>query len=333
MDSDWAWGILTCPRCNSGGIRADGADVVCTACGCRIHGEDGVLDFLLDPHPIARREQEAVARTDSSDPTYNNRLAELLRAIDRDEQVELSGEEATAFACINHIQDARRHLVELLNRFDLERESVVLELGADHCWASGLFLDRGCKVIAADITDHLRFAPRSGDGNLFRIKADMNRLPILDESIDVVWITAAAHHSWNPGKTFGEAARVLKPGGAFFLCCEPMPSWLRFALFGFGIGFGRRERKIGVNERLRHRSKWIRLCRKAGLVPTLIFPRHSADAIEAKLRKYHLPRFLKPLAVSLAPLLQVSIHMVAGKPILGDERHAAEPVSKPLSSG
>ncbi len=314
MDLDWVLGILACPRCHSGGISADGADVVCTACGCRIRGKDGVLDFLLDPHPIVRREQEAVARTDSDDPTYNNRLAELLRAIDQDEQVELSGEEATAFSCIFHIQDARRHLVELLNRHDLEKEGVVLELGADHCWASGLFLDRGCKVIATDITDHLRFAPRSSDGNLFRIKADMNRIPILDESIDSMWITAAAHHSWDLRILFGEAARVLKPGGIFFLCCEPMPSWFRFALFGFGIGFGRRKRKIGVNERLRSRSKWIRLCRKAGLIPTLIFPRLSAEEIKAKLRKYRLPQCLKSLAASSAPLLQVSIHMAARKP-------------------
>ena len=313
MDSNWIRRILACPRCNQAEISFRDEGAVCKECGFHVSEEDGVFDLLVNPHPVLQREQEAIARSDAKDPEYDSRMDELLQAIDHGEEFDLEGHEAMAYACIAHVAEARRKVIGLLERYVQMADGVLLELGSDHCWASGLFIDRGYKVIASDITDHLRHAQRSGDPNLFRMKADMNRMPLRDESVDIVWGTSVAHHSWDLGLTFSEAARILKPGGKLVFCCEPMPSWLRYALFGFGLFFGRKLRQQGINERLRPRSRWISLCREAGLVPRLIFPHLSPDEIKAKLANRRLPMFLGHMIAPLIRMLQVSIHLVARK--------------------
>lgn len=62
---------------------------------------------------------------------------------------------------------------------------------------SNLLRDYGHRVLATDITDHLSLATRPGDPDLCRILSDMNRIPLKNEAVDVVWATAAVHHSWN----------------------------------------------------------------------------------------------------------------------------------------
>src|SRR5262249_57845657 len=101
------------------------------------------------------------------------------------------------YECLRHAAQCRSQIQEILTRDPLTPGAFVVELGADHCWASGLFLDAGCRVLAVDITDHLRLAPRADHPELCRIQADMNALPLHDGCADVVWATAAAHHSWD----------------------------------------------------------------------------------------------------------------------------------------
>lgn len=62
---------------------------------------------------------------------------------------------------------------------------------------SNLLRDYGHRVLATDITDHLSLATRPDDPDLCRILSDMNRIPLKNEAVDVVWVTAAVHHSWN----------------------------------------------------------------------------------------------------------------------------------------
>jgi SAM-dependent methyltransferase len=139
----------------------------------------------------------------------------------------------------------------------------------------------------------------------------MNCLPVADASADVFWATAAVHHSWDLGRTFVEAARVLKPGGWLYLCCEPMPSFVRHAV---GHSFGEAERSRGINERWIRRSEWLAHCRRASLIPELLFPEFDRAALAAKLSHRGVPVALAPLIKPLLRSLQVSIHLVAQKP-------------------
>lgn len=46
-------------------------------------------------------------------------------------------------------------------------------------------------------------------------KGDFNETPYDDNSFDAVYTIEAACHSYNREKVYGEAFRVLKPGGVF----------------------------------------------------------------------------------------------------------------------
>ena len=279
----------------------------CHRCRARFPIEDGVADFLHDPNPVVTRERHAVASMDRDSPSAAENLRDLLKQFDRGR---LEPRHLRAYPCLEHATKCRSQLSDLLADHPLRKGERVVELGADHCWTSNLLLDAGCQVIAVDISDHLRLAARAEDPNLCRMVADMNRLPLADGTADVVWATAAVHHSWNLAQTFSEAARVLRRGGRVVFCCEPLPSWLRYP---FGTDFGHVERERGINETWIPRSTWLGLCARAGLDGRVVFPTLDTETVAEKLTRHHLPALIAPLVKPFLRPLQVSIHLLATK--------------------
>jgi SAM-dependent methyltransferase len=70
------------------------------------------------------------------------------------------------------------------------------------------------RTIAMDISP--RILATAGPIADWRIAADTDRLPIADESVDVVSCFAVLHHLYDAGNLLGEVARVLRPGGVFW---------------------------------------------------------------------------------------------------------------------
>ena len=138
----------------------------------------------------------------------------------------------------------------------------------------------------------------------------MNRVPLRDSTVDVVFAASCVHHSWDLGTTFLEIARVLKPGGMAYLCGEPIPSFARFIV---GRRFGHEERSLGINDTWNHRATWLRLCKRAGLQPTILFPVLTQQQLSARLRKRHLPGFVAKFLRPFLPMVQVSVHLRAEK--------------------
>ena len=315
----WALPLLVCPACRGGSLVEAAEGLSCTACGEDWPVEGGVSRLLGDAHPAVQAERRAVSRLDRGEAELElapatRRRVELRQGarpeagLGEEPEEELAARRQAAFEA--HVAENRAQLEELLELFPLARGQTVLELGADNCWASELFLDRGCRVMALDITDHLHAARRADDPGLCRLQADMNRLPLKDGSVDVVWATAAAHHSWDLAQTLREAARVLTPNGRLTLACEPMPSWLRWPA---GLGVGKEERELGIHETWIPRRRWLKLARQAGFSGELVFPRLDEKAIEARLAARRLPDVVRLVPPALLRLLQVSIHLVAVK--------------------
>jgi SAM-dependent methyltransferase len=304
---EWAAPLLRCPACGEGGLAGgrEPGEVRCTACARRFSARRGVIDLLIDPHPVVAREGAAVSRLDRADVSAAGRLASLLPRL---EAGELNESDLLEFPCLRHASEGLAQIREVLQRDPLAPGELVVDLGADHCWASGLFLHAGCRVIALDITDHLTLAPRGSHPFLCRLVADMNDIPVRNGQADVVWATAAVHHSWSLDRTFAEAARVLRPGGRLYFCCEPMPSWLRYP---FGHFFGTTERDLGINENWLPRRRWLEAATRAGFEARVVLPTLDRKAVEKRLRARRLPGLLAPIAARILNLLQVSVRLLA----------------------
>jgi SAM-dependent methyltransferase len=268
----------------------------------------GVVDFLYRPHPAVLRERAAVHQIDCEAGPPPASMDGVLRRLNRDE---LTSQDLEHSAHIRAIAESRTQVLELLESEHLAPGSTVLEIGADVGWGSTILLNAGCRVLATDITDHIRHPPDLDSNDLCRLLADMNRIPLADSTVDAVFAASCVHHSWDLGLTFREITRVLKPGGTAYLCGEPLPSFARYILGG---RFGHKERALGINETWIRRAVWLRRCREAGLEPRIVFPDLSDRQMSARLRKRRLPAFLGPMLRPAMSLLQVSVHLIAHKP-------------------
>lgn len=305
--ASWALPLLQCPACQAQALESSDAALTCQQCERAYPVHHGIANFLANAHEAVRKERSAIARLDAGEVSLP---VEAPPAKPSTDEGSATPDAAAAQAFERHVSGSRRQLQEVLAQDPLEAGSVVVELGADSCWASGLFLDRDCRVLAVDISDHLRLADRADDANLCRLNADMNDLPVADGSVDVVWATAAAHHSWDLAVTFREAHRVLRCGGRIQLCCEPMPSWLRYP---FGLGVGDAERDLGINETWIPRSRWLQLADRAGFDAELTFPQLDDETMAERLSRRRLPRALIPLLRPVLRQFQVSIHLTGRK--------------------
>lgn len=304
---DWALPLLRCLECSATTLELRSADVLCLTCGTAYARRGDVVDFLHRPHPTIVREREAVHRIDREAGAPADWMHAVLGRLRRDE---LTSEDLASSAHIRAIAESRAQVLALFAEERLKPGSVVLELGADVGWASSILLDAGCRVIATDITDHLCLAPDRSSPNLCRLFADMNRVPLADSSVDIVFAASCVHHSWDLSLTFREIARVLKGGGTAYLCGEPLPSFLRYVAGG---RFGHKERALGINETWTRRDVWLRHCRDAGLAPRILFPNLTDSQMRSRLRKRWLPGFLASVLRPMLSTLQVSVHVRADK--------------------
>jgi len=115
---------------------------------------------------------------------------------------------------------------ELLDRLaavKIEPARVIdLGCGTGHALQGLQKLYRGAEVIGVDFSHAMSARARSrprGGARLRRrpmaICADMERLPLADASVDVVFSSLAFQWAHDPVALFGEARRVLRPDGAF----------------------------------------------------------------------------------------------------------------------
>jgi SAM-dependent methyltransferase len=92
----------------------------------------------------------------------------------------------------------------------------VLDLGSGSC-ENALWLPEGCRYLGMDIsTTALAMADEAGRPGR-RVRSDARSLPFADGSFDAVISTWVVEHLHDPGATFAEVARVLRPGGQLLL--------------------------------------------------------------------------------------------------------------------
>jgi len=103
-------------------------------------------------------------------------------------------------------------------------------------------------VIAVDVsTEMLRMAQRKarqeGLSNLLFIRGEMQNIPLMDESVDIVFTNMALHHVDDPLKGIQEMYRILKPDGSITIIDVEKHEfqWAKEEMRDVWLGFEHRE--------------------------------------------------------------------------------------------
>jgi len=249
--------LLNCPNC-LGNLKKDQHSLRCCKCQNKWEINNGVICLLHHSHKIVRNELDGIEQLDREggldvfDNEYKQAYLNLPNFPDKGK--------------FSHDENYFWEVAIGKKNFNKVKKSIgsgkiVLEIGADLCWASYQLARKNNFVIALDINSaHLQRANYLSRRSYFtKIQGDMINLPIRDESIDVVLGIASIHHSSNLNKTFREFARVLKSGGRLILLREPVRGE-KTDEKNFGIN----EKKYGINEHAPTLKQWQEALKKAG---------------------------------------------------------------------
>jgi len=131
-----------------------------------------------------------------------------------DEELKIVGEANLGLGCGNPLAFGR-----------IKEGDVVLDLGSgagiDAILAAKKVGDKG-KVIGVDMTEEMiekakANAEKQGIKNAEFLVGEIENLPIADNSVDAIITNCVINLTPDKSKTFGEAYRVLKPGGKIYL--------------------------------------------------------------------------------------------------------------------
>jgi SAM-dependent methyltransferase len=201
--SDTLLSIVACPRCRSRVIPCADADhsraYRCTNGAC-VLAEDGfpllneqpvLIDFsasIVDRSGIVTRNGGSVQNRDVNGTWLRTHVHRLLGG---------------------HNHNARRvaeRLTQELKQHGGKPRVLIVGGGTIGAGSSALCMDRDVDVVSLDVyaSPHTTFV------------ADGHRLPLVDGSVDAVWIQAVLEHVLDPPAVVAEIHRVLKPDGIVF---------------------------------------------------------------------------------------------------------------------
>jgi len=282
--------LLACPACRGGdwSVEATAKDpreilngqVRCRSCGRSYVLQNGAVDFVLAEtlSDIQRLDRERSAESDRNILEQKRRGEFVGGPRQREEQYRRETFERTDFL----FRDLEYN--DTANR-------TVLDLGCGEPWLASRFAQLGFNVIALDFT-----CPRldqahdyfEREGIYFdRLLALMSRIPLRDQSVDIVFSHASLHHTtpnrpgdfrWfdpnNMVDTLREVRRVLKPDGLFLVCGEgEYPE----ELSDEQRHLEREAQRTGCYEAFYKISEYERAFHKAGVCPNLWAQWHESE--------------------------------------------------------
>jgi SAM-dependent methyltransferase len=146
---------------------------------------------------------------------------------------------------------AEEHILELRHRFAYETASSLglpgtraLDIGCGEGYGVTLMRSRGLLTHGLDVALDAFASPRSGPDGACWAVYDGLRLPLADDSVEVVTCFQVVEHVADPATLALEVSRVLRPGGRLFMTTPNRllrlhPSerpWNRFHLREFDAG-------------------------------------------------------------------------------------------------
>lgn len=176
---------------------------------------------------------------------------------------------------------------DIARQFDIAIELInpqpgawVLDVGAGRGWGAKHFALRGCQAVAVEINDddqiglgRSRAMMKQADVIYDLLIADSENLPFAAGCFDIVFSSAALHHTSHLDQLVAQIARVLRPGGTLIAINEPcLADKHDEAELQRSIAD---ERSYGINENHPHLDDYREALRQAGLREQLLFAWHA----------------------------------------------------------
>ena len=257
--------------------------LICLSCQKKYSIQDGILNALdsVLPEEVAHEKEHAesfgyvVGASGEKHPINQDTVYKF-----RDVFLSLPTGDGSHFfqpggSFDNQAGNANRFF-KTLDMLQLTHGEKVLEVGASFCWSPRRFAQRGCQVVALDVTNYLMTSDLffEKDGNYFeRVMADMSVLPFKNDTFDIIFSHSVIHHCKELKKLFAEFYRVLKPGGRVVALHE-----CAFGLLEDKAGAALQEAiEEGFNENAYTIPEWVRGAKDGGFRKTKI---HFFDFIE-----------------------------------------------------
>ena len=235
------FGLLVCPVCNAEGrefslVSSDEHTLKCPECDS-VYPVIGEKSFrIIKPNVGDVKITAAAFWGDIYQQLYSN--TESLSKSELNKYLLLLEE---YFKKLHHLAVTEVNLSSLAGK-------VVLEVGSGSGAHSALFRKHGAHVISVDLTPERVVSTQrmlsnvdGGNGDYLCLNADAENIPLLSNSVDMVYSNGVLHHSPSTEKCISEVFRVLKPGATSAMMLYCRTSALFFTLwFWYGLLNGSR---------------------------------------------------------------------------------------------
>lgn len=257
---------LRCPNCKNALAHTPGSGANCESCSCAFAESDGILDLLGDPDPAVRTELRGLAKENGVDfDVAGPEGVKFLRSVGVET---LSGlMDASRGGRVQYYQQTAAAYFEALARSQIDAHLKVAEIGAEGTlWKLRVIEDLCDEAFALNI--FFQVGDTVPPGSLaVRVLGDMNDLPFLDASLNLLIYSATLHHSSDLDTALTEASRVLQPGGRAIVVNEPVAG----AAKGLGGSMGH-DRDEDIHEDEVSFRRWRRAIRNSGLTADHFVP-------------------------------------------------------------
>lgn len=268
-----------CPACGHADFSEQNSHLKCTGCGTNIPFSHGVFDFLLNPTQDVVNELTGMALENKFEREkyldFKIKLVENAPKLKNKLDVTKNDYNQYYQQTMINFQQAFNSIVDKYNF----KKARVLEIGAcyDYYFLQP-FHERGAECYGLNI--HFTITPEQQFQDFpVKVLADMNSLPFVAESFDVIVISATSHHSNTPEKLVSEIFRVLKPGGSCLMINDPIHGLIK--KFGSDLTMNRHDH---INENEYSLQRYNTMFRKNGFQINHLFSEyHDLKLLNARI--------------------------------------------------
>ena len=289
--------ILRCPTCRSSVAHTRGCGVTCDSCGRVFPERHGILDLLGDPPEAIRTELRGLAKEIGIDVAvagYDS--IKFFQVAEVASTAELM--DASRGRRVQYYQQTTATYFEALARAQVDAHMRVAEIGSElSLWKLRVIEDLCDEAYALNIMFHVGANPATA-ATACRVLGDMNDLPFVTGSLDLLLYSATLHHSVDVEGALHEAHRVLRPGGRAIVVNEPIAGFAK--RLGGPTGHNRDEE---IHEDEVTFRAWRRAIRRSGLMADDFVPAWFVGQVRAGADLPPGTRFAR-LGAGLSPLMR-----------------------------